>query len=552
MSRRWSLSGQLLALQLVIVSVVLVGVAAVSLAQTSRSFQDDAGRRALAVAETVAATRPLRVSVASRPDLAAAAGAVAPGEEDRAIVRGLADSARVSSAMSVSVLDARGGVVASADPAELGRTLTPPGRVLTTGRSWVGEVSTGGTERIVAQVPVQRDAGPGPVGEVAGLVLVSRDKPTLLEDLGTAAPNLLVYLGVASVLGVLGSMLVARRVKRQTLGLEPLEITGLVEHRDATMHGIKEGMIALDLAGTVTLANDTARVLFGLPDDPVGRQVSDLGLAPEVAALLVQRTTGTDVPVAVGQRLLVLNRTPIHSRGRLIGWVTTLRDRTELLALQRELDAVHDVTQTLRAQAHEFTNRLHTISGLIEIGEYREVVGYVERIGRHDAQLTQEVTSRIADPAVAALLVAKTSLATERGVQLRVAPTCSLGTVSDDLSTDVATVLGNLVDNAVDAVCTGVRDAGGWVEVEVAQDPTGAVTVTVADSGPGVSAEVADALFERGVTTKAAAVPGQRGIGLSLVRLICTRRGGSVQVRREQQGTVFCAHLPARLPATAR
>ena len=546
MGRRWTLSGQLLALQLVIVSVVLVAVAAVSLAQTSASFDQDAGRRALAVAEIVAATGPLRTGLESRADLALPPGEDPP--EDLTIVRSVAESAGTSSATSVVVLDGRGAVAASDEPSQLGRPLRLPGDVLATGRSWVGELADGDTGRMLAQVPVQSD-DPGRSGEVVGVVAVSRQRPTLLQDLGAAAPNLLVYLGVASGLGVLGSLLVARRVKRQTLGLEPLEITGLVEHRDATLHGIKEGMIALDLAGRVTLVNDVARSLLHLPYDSVGRSVDDLGLTPGVAALLAQESAGTDVPVAVQDRVLVLNRMPIRSRGRLIGWVTTLRDRTELITLQRELAAVSDVTQTLRAQAHEFSNRLHTISGLIELGEYGEVVGYVERIGRRDAQLTQTVTSRVSDPAVAALLLAKTSLADEQGVELRVAPTCALGVLDEELSNDVATVVGNLVDNAVDAVSAVARDSDCWVEVEVVEDDAGGVTVSVADSGPGIAPDVADDLFERGVSTKAP-VPGGRGIGLSLVRLICTRRGGSVDVRQDA-ATVFVAHLPARAEVAA-
>jgi sensor histidine kinase regulating citrate/malate metabolism len=385
------------------------------------------------------------------------------------------------------------------------------------------------------------------VGEVVGIVAVSRERPSLLEDLGAVAPNLLVYLGVASMLGVAGSLLVARRVKRQTLGLEPLEITGLVEHRDATLHGIREGMVAVDLAGTVTLANDVARSLLHLPHDVVGRHVASLGLANDVAGLLAQEGTGTDVPVAVGDRVLVLNRMPIRSRDRLIGWVTTLRDRTELLRLQRELDAVSDVTQTLRAQAHEFSNRLHTISGLIEIGEYDEVVGYVDRIGRRDAQLVQSVTSHVADPAVAALLVAKTSLAAERGVRLEVSDDGALPVLDEELSNDVATVVGNLVDNAVDAVA-GAHDPDGWVQVEVVAG-TSAVVVTVTDSGPGIDAQVAGVLFERGTSTKAP-VPGGRGIGLSLVRLVCTRRGGSVELRTDGP-TAFRATLPLRVEVTA-
>lgn len=546
MGRRWTLSGQLLALQLVIVAVVLVAVAAVSLAQTSASFGVDAGRRALAVAEIVAATGPLRTGLESRDDLAQA-----PAEDpsaDLTIVRSVAGSASTSSAMSVVVLDSRGRVAASEDPSQLGRSVSLPGDVLATGRSWVGAVGQDEAERMLAQVPVQSD-DPGRAGEVVGTVAVSRQRPTLLQDLGAAAPNLLVYLGVASGLGVAGSLLVARRVKRQTLGLEPLEITGLVEHRDATLHGIREGIIAVDLAGRVTLVNDVARSLLHLPYDTVARSVDDLGLPPDVPGLLVEQAPAADVPFAVRDRVLVLNRMPIRSHGRLIGWVTTLRDRTELVTLQHELAAVSDVTQTLRAQAHEFSNRMHTISGLIELGEYGEVVRYVDGIGRRDARVTQSVTSHVADPAVAALLLAKTSLADERGVELRVAPTSRLGVLDDELSNDVATVVGNLVDNAVDAASTGRPDAGGEVEVELVPDDAGGVRVTVRDSGPGIAPGVAGELFQRGVSTKPP-VAGGRGIGLSLVQLICTRRGGSVDVR-EDGATVFVAHLPARVEVAA-
>ena len=548
MGRRWSLSGQLLALQLVIVGVVLVGVAAVSLAQTSASFRADAGRRATAAAETAAATVPLRSALEARSPGADGAGTSDGADDDLTLIRIVAESARnYSDATSVVVLDAAGEVLASPVPAQLGHRLALPGDVLSSGRSWVGELPTDGRRLVLAQVPVMSDE-PGRVGEVVGVVAVSREQPSLLEDLGAVAPNLLVYLGVASGLGVAGSLLVARRVKRQTLGLEPLEITGLVEHRDATLHGIREGMVAVDLAGTVTLANDVARSLLHLPHDVVGRHVSALGVAPDLAELLAQDGTGTDVPVPVGDRVLVLNRMPIRSRDRLIGWVTTLRDRTELLRLQRELDAVSDLTQTLRAQAHEFSNRLHTISGLIEIGEYAEVVGYVDRIGRRDAQLARDITSRVADPAVAALLVAKTSLAEERGVALRVAGGSDLPVLDDELSNDVATVVGNLVDNAVDAVAGAHRDTDGWVEVTLTADAA-EVTVTVTDSGPGIDSGVAGALFERGVSTKAP-VPGGRGIGLSLVRLVCTRRGGVVEVGAAGH-TVFRARLPLRVEVTA-
>jgi two-component system CitB family sensor kinase len=237
--------------------------------------------------------------------------------------------------------------------------------------------------------------------------------------------------------------------------------------------------------------------------------------------------------------VLILNRMPVTSRGRPLGSVTTLRDRTELITLQHKLDAVQQATETLRAQAHEFSNRLHTISGLIELGEYGEVAGFVQRVSARHAELTEQVTSRIADPAVAALLVAKGSSAAEQGVELRISPSSRLGKVDERMSTDIATVVGNLVDNAIDALDVA---RPGWVEVEVRKNET-EVVVRVSDSGPGVAPEHADAVFRRGFSTKAAGSDGERGIGLSLVRLVCVRRGGDVRVE-SGGGSAFVARLP--------
>jgi sensor histidine kinase regulating citrate/malate metabolism len=337
-------------------------------------------------------------------------------------------------------------------------------------------------------------------------------------------------------------------VKRQTLGLEPREITGLVEHREALLHGVKEGVVAVDEQSRVTLINDSAVALLELPRDAVGRTLGELNVESTLADVLTGRDEGPDIPVPTGDRVLILNRMPVSSRGRPLGSVTTLRDRTELVSLQRELDAVQQITDTLRAQAHEFSNRLHTISGLIELGEYDEVTRYVHRVSASDAELADAVTSRFADPAVAALLVAKGNLAAEQGIELRITPTSRMENVDENLSSDVATVLGNLVDNALDALAPGP----GWVEVEVRHDG-GDVVVTVRDSGPGVSPEVAAHVFRRGFSTKVSAFGGQRGIGLALVRLLCVRRGGDVRLGSaaggpgpvENGGAVFVARLPA-------
>jgi two-component system CitB family sensor kinase len=240
--------------------------------------------------------------------------------------------------------------------------------------------------------------------------------------------------------------------------------------------------------------------------------------------------------------VLVVNRLPISSRGRAIGSVTTLRDRTELLELRQELDLTRHVTDTLRAQAHEFSNRLHTIAGLIELGEAEEAVRFVHRISSGRSELTEAVTSAVRDPAVAALLIAKASQAAELGVELRIAPDSSLPVLDDELSSDVATVVGNLVDNAMDAAAAAAQR---WVEVQLGL-VDGEVDVVVRDSGAGVPPGMEREVFRRGMSTKDGSGPtaGERGIGLSLVHLLCTRRGGEVTASSEG-GSTFTARLPA-------
>jgi two-component system CitB family sensor kinase len=527
-SRRLSLAGQLLALQVVIILVVLVGVTAVTVAQSTQRAHETESRRAQAVAEALANSGALRDAV---------------DRNTLSYIRVAAETTRINSG-SASVVVARPDriVLASAEPGELNRHYDVGASTVLAGRGWVGERQVDGTPAAVAMAPILT----GPRRGIAGFVAVTRVYPTVVDGLKAATPNLLTYLGLASAIGIVGSLLVARRVKRQTLGLEPREITGLVEHRDAMLHGIREGVVGLDLRGRVTLINDEAIRLLHIPGDAVGRPLTELGVGEEVREVLLSDDVERDRAVASAGRVLVINRLPIASKGRPIGSVTTLRDRTELLELRRELDLTRHVTDTLRAQAHEFSNRLHTIAGLIELGEADEAVRFVHRVSSSRSEFSEAVTTAVRDPSVAALLIAKASQAGEVGVDLRIAPESSLPVLEDELSTDVATVVGNLVDNAMEAAAEAPQR---WVEVSLGL-VDGDVDVVVRDSGPGVPAGMEKEIFRRGVSTKDLSADGtgragrDRGIGLSLVHLVCTRRGGDVTVS-SVGGSTFTATLPA-------
>lgn len=526
---RWTLAGRMLAMQFGILCVVLAGVVAVSLAQSDARFRDTEERRALAVAEWLAGNAGVRGAAAAR-------GTAFMGQ-----AQSVAESGRTlegSTTVMIATIDRR--VIVSTDPLPLHETVFLPATDAFAGRSWTGTEQ--GTGAALAMAPIINVR----TRETDGVVAVARQYPSILDNLEAALPSLITYLGIAGALAVIGSLLLARRVKRQTLGLEPREITGLVEQREALLHGIKEGVLAVDLERRITMVNDEAAQLLGVAQTSTGQRVADLDPNGRVADIFDGTDAITDRVMPFHGRLITVNRTPVRSHGRHIGWVATLRDRTEMLELQRELDLTRSTTDTLRAQAHEFSNRMHVVSGLIDLGEYDEVRAYVRQIADHQTQLSSSVTSQVADPAVAALLIAKASQATERGVDLVLEPDTRLERLDEGLATDVNTVLGNLVDNALDAAA---GSAEPLVTVELVERD-GVVTVRVRDSGPGVESGIGDRVFARGFSTKATGRGHGRGIGLALVRVICRKRGGDVTLRNDG-GAVFEATLPVRASVEA-
>lgn len=528
--RQLTLARELLILQLAIVVVVLAAVGAISLAQSAATFDRVEGRRVTALAEQLAWS-PL---VRSQIDQPAPAEVLAP----------LAHSTLTQSGVtSVTVANVDGKIVSSTNTTIIGTPLPLGDKGVARARGWSGYLLVDGTRELTAQVPVL-GATLENHGRHLGTVMIGMAAPTVWQRLVGASSYLAIYLGVASALGGLGSWLLARRIKRQTLGMEPREIAGLAEHREAMLHGIAEGVVALDPQQRLTLVNDVGRRLLDLPEHCVGMSLTALGIKGRLHDVLAGSDEARDEIVIHRGNVLVMNRMAIVKDGRRLGMVTTLRDRTEVAQLERELGSFRSSTELLRAQAHEFANQLHVISGLIQVSEHDEVVHYIRALRKHRASLDLHLPSLVRDTAVAALLMAKSSLAAERHVQLRVSENTALDRLDPMDSADVATVTGNLVDNAIDAA-TGNDEA--WVEVELRQDAS-SVEIVVRDSGPGVAPELAQEVFTRGFTTKAAQ-GGERGIGLALTQLVCQRRGGEVAVTNTAHGAMFTAHMCVARPA---
>jgi len=343
--------------------------------------------------------------------------------------------------------------------------------------------------------------------------------------------------GVALLIGAAGSLLLSRRLKRQTLGLEPAELADLVREHEAVLHGIENGVVAVE-DGRISMTNDEACRLLGADVRPgAGIDV----LPPRLARVVSAREEVTDVLVVHGDRTLVVSTRPVERHGRDLGTVVTVQDRTQLEHLTRELETVQTLFDALRAQAHEHTNRLHALQGMLHLGHVQQAEEYLRELA--DAAVPgQEGELQVTDPYVRGLLVAKGAVAAERGVQLRLSEDSYLaGRLTAPL--DVVTVLGNLLDNAIRAAAAGARRPA-WVEVALAADDT-AMHCAVTDSGAGLPGEAVDRAFDDGWTTQ----PDDgraHGLGLALARQAARRHDGDVQVLAASgtdHGAVFSAQL---------
>ncbi|WP_328493540.1 sensor histidine kinase [Streptomyces sp. NBC_00414] len=514
---------QVLLMQVAIAAGVAVLATGLFLAPLSEQLDDQAMRRALAIAQTTAAQPRLAEELTStRPS------ADGPVQAEAERVR------KASGAEYVVVMDMHGVRWSHTNPAEIGgRVSTDPQQALA-GRE-VMEIDDGTLGRSArGKVPL-RDAG----GDIVGAVSVGIEYDSVRARLIHAIPGLFAYAGGAMAVGALAAYLISRRVQRQTRDLAFSDIAGLLAEREAMLHGIREGVVALDREGRIRLLNDEARRLLGLGDEAVGQPLGTALGEGRTTDVLAGTVSGTDLLTVRGQRVLVANRMPTDDGGA----VATLRDRTELEQLGRELDSTRGLIDALRAQDHEHANRMHTLLGLLELEMFDDAVEFVgEVVGDHRAT-AEQITEKIHDPLLAALLVGKATVAAERAVAL----TVSDRTLFPDLLVDargLVTIVGNLVDNALDAVAGTLH---ARVEVELRAEGRTAV-LRVRDTGPGIPAEQRELIFTDGWSTKEPPAHRGRGIGLSLVRRLAERQGGSARVAEAAGGGAeFTIVLPEAL-----
>ncbi|MEU4234549.1 ATP-binding protein [Nonomuraea sp. NPDC026600] len=497
--RRWSLAGQMLLLQLLVVTVTLAG------ATTLVSVLADQ----LVTAEAAGAARAAAAAVAASPDVLAALDEPSPTTR----LQPFADRVEAESGVDfVTIMKPDGTRYTHPNRAEIGKRFL--GHI---DRALRGETFTetytgtlGPSVRAVA--PVHAGGPNGPIRAlVSAGIKVDRVSARLRGQL--VWTGLIALLGLA--LGAVGTWLVTARLRRQTHGLGPVELGRIHEHHDAVLHAVREGLLLVGKDGTLTLCNDAARHLLDLPADAEGRHLDELGLSGVL-------DTDQERVHLVGDRVLAVN-----GAASRLGTVVTVRDHTELQALAGQLNAERGFADSLRSAAHESANKLHTVITLVELGRTEQAVAFGTAELRAAQELTDRVMGAVREPILAALLLGKSAEAAERGSELVISHDSDL----DDLGLDpgeLVTIVGNLIDNAIDAATR--------VEVLLRGGRDGFL-IRVADDGPGL---IAPDAFQKGWTTKG----DGHGLGLALVGQAVRRLGGTIEV----DGSVFTVRLPVPRP----
>ncbi|QJQ98636.1 sensor histidine kinase [Halomonas sp. PGE1] len=534
--------------------MLLVGVllAAMLLAQgaylnhrKAEIISDQMGQRALAVAQSVAAI----------PELVAAFDEPDPSVTIQPIAERIR---RDTGARYVVVGNAEGIRYSHPLPDRIGLPMVggDNDRALIGGESYVSEAEGSLGEAMRGKTPVF-DAE----GNIIGIISVGFMLDRVALDVGRHTSLGWWLVAAMIALGFAGAYGLSHHLKRVILGLEPHEIARLAMEKEAILQSIHEGILAVNREGEITLVNQQARRFLGLPEarEVLGRPIQELVPNSRLLEVLERGERQFDQQMWLGDHPVVVNRVPVRHAGEIEGAVATFRSRREIVELSDALTAASRDVDMLRAQAHEFSNKLYTLSGLLQLDRIQEALALIHQESERAQAQMSFLMGHVADPVISGTLLGKLTRAREIGVVLEIDDQSSFSLPMTAAGQEVLmTVLGNLIDNACDAARQGAGPDGDGDRGELPRvrlfftDLGEQLLIEVEDNGPGVPSAQVARIFEEGYSTK----PGRhRGIGLALVARLCAEQGGAITLEESELGgacfTVVLDRSLCRDPATA-
>ncbi|GEL67419.1 two-component system sensor histidine kinase DcuS [Marinilactibacillus psychrotolerans] len=384
-------------------------------------------------------------------------------------------------------------------------------------------------------------------GEQEGIVCVGITNETIAIQNQAAQEKLIYGLAVGLMVGLTGSILLANKIKKTLLGLEPKQIATRLKERKIITDAVVEGIIAISMDKKVLLMNENAKAIFKQANLPeivsMNGEVSGELYTVLFSECFSTKETVSDHSLVLNHLDIVVNISPIWINQEFSGAVATVRDQSEMKHLLRELSGTEQYIDSLRAQSHNFLNQLHVILGLIELEKYEEVKSYISILNKDYHEEIGYITEKVKSPALAGFLLGKSSEAKEKQVLLTIDKDSYFPNIEvNSLTHHLIVAIGVLLDNAFEAVQTQKRKE---ISLYLHYDKDeGILTIKVTDTGIGMNSEEKKRIFQRGFSTKG----NKRGYGLDAVQTIIRSYNGIIDVEsKEQIGSKVLIELDYRL-----
>lgn len=377
-------------------------------------------------------------------------------------------------------------------------------------------------------------------GDIIGIVSVGFLLAEIKDIIFQQVMNITFVSLMVLAIAVVGGILLTKSIRKDIFGLEPYEIASLLRDRKAVLRSIKEGIIAIDQEGRITIINHSARKMLDIKEDIKNRKIEQILPNTQMYDVLKSGKAEHNYEMILKNKPFIVNRTPIIDNGEVVGVVASFKDKTEIKAMFNTLSEVKNYLEELRAQSHEYTNKLYVISGLLQLGHYDEAINMIQKESEDHNVITKTLFEKIRDETVQAILIGKLGKASEKKIEFNIDENSSISMLPEkyDLS-KIISILGNLIDNAIEAV---IENEEKKQVIFFATDIGHDIIFEVSDNGGGIPEQMKERIFERGYSTKDET---RRGYGLANIKEIVKDLNGTIEVKNNgNEGTVFTVYLP--------
>lgn len=509
----------------IIILIVIGGIGVVTYYQVQNSVETQMGNNAMDLAVTIASIDIIEETLATSKDY----------KTVQDTIESFRDKTRFK---YIIVMDMNGVKYSYPYGNSLGKKYADGGEklVLTKGESYIAKDRNVLISAIRAFVPIYYN------GKQVGAVLVGLLTDTVYSEISVHLFYLKIALIGGLLMGIVCAAILANMIKKSIFGLEPKEIALLLGQRDVILQNLKNGILAVDKEGLIILFNKTAKNILKLEDDDEGKNVKELTLSYTDEMMEVLRTKkavcNQEIKISDNKTLMCSHTLLKNYKEEIIGVVSSFQDLTEVKSMAEELTGVKKMTSDLRSQNHEFMNKLHTISGLLQLEEYDEAIEYISHTSKIRGEVLDILSKRIKNVHIAGILLAKYNKATESKISVEIDTDSYINEIPENITVDeICSVIGNLLENSIEEL---VKFENGKIFIQL-NSSNESLRIRIQDNGPGISDNIIDKIFVRGFTTK----DGNRGFGLSIVKKIIDYAGGDINILQDN-GTIWDIYIPMK------